>query len=218
MPWKTVLEPITSTPYYKTLMQKVNLEYQKYTVYPPKADLFKAFKITPFDALKVVILGQDPYHQPMQAMGLAFSVPKQSKIPPSLVNIYKELKNDLNMALPSHGDLTGWASQGVLLLNTVLTVRENQPTSHKAIGWERFTDDVIRALNDYPRPLVYLLWGNHARSKKRLINADKHCILEASHPSPLGAHVSFHGCRHFSTANAFLVKHGITPIDFSYLP
>ncbi len=218
MTWQTLLEPITRQAYYKELMNKVNHAYQTDTVYPPKIDLFHAFKITPFDQLRVVILGQDPYHQKNQAMGLSFSVPKHVKMPPSLVNIYKEITEDLNVSLPTHGDLTGWAQQGVLLLNTILTVVAHQPMSHKNMGWQQFTDDVIKALNTVDKPLVYMLWGNHARSKKHLIDASKHLVLEASHPSPLGAHVSFHGCRHFSKANTFLMSKGRRPIDFSFLP
>lgn len=218
MTWQTLLEPITRQAYYKELMSKVNHAYQTHTVYPPKIDLFHAFKITPFDQLRVVILGQDPYHQKNQAMGLSFSVPKHVKMPPSLVNIYKEITEDLNVSLPTHGDLTGWAQQGVLLLNTILTVVAHQPMSHKNMGWQQFTDDVIKALNTVDKPLVYMLWGNHARSKKHLIDASKHLVLEASHPSPLGAHVSFHGCRHFSKANTFLMSKGRRPIDFSFLP
>ncbi len=218
MSWKKLLEPITQQTYYKALIEKVNNAYQLKTVYPSKIDLFHAFKITPFDQLSIVVLGQDPYHQPNQAMGLAFSVPKHVKIPPSLANIYKEMTEDVQCSLPTHGDLTGWAQQGVLLLNTILTVIEHQPMSHKNIGWERFTDDVIKALNSYEKPLVYLLWGNHARSKKHLIDVSKHLVLEASHPSPLGAHVSFHGCRHFSKANTFLISKGRRPINFSLLP
>jgi len=214
MTWQAVLNPIMNKPHIKKLLNNVDYLYNQEIIYPSKNDLFKAFEITPYERLKIVILGQDPYHDKDQAMGLAFSVPKDVKIPPSLKNIYKELQDDLAIKTPNHGDLTSWAKEGVLLLNTTFTVQAHQPLSHKDLGWEDFTNDVIKSLNDYPEPLVFMLWGNHAKSKQSLIKNTKHLVLTASHPSPLGAYRSFFGCQHFSKANDYLVKHGRKPVDF----
>ncbi|MBR7076136.1 MAG: uracil-DNA glycosylase, partial [Lachnospiraceae bacterium] len=177
-------------------------------------DLFNAFHFTPLHEVKVVILGQDPYHNEGQAHGLCFSVQKGVEIPPSLLNIYKELQDDLNCTMPSSGYLKKWADQGVLLLNTVLTVRAHEANSHKGIGWEEFTDAAIRILNEQDRPIVFMLWGSNAREKKKMLNNPKHLILEAPHPSPLSAYRGFFGCRHFSKCNAFLIKNGLDPIDW----
>lgn len=187
--------------------------YQKNKkVYPPKELVYKAIELCPLDKTKVVILGQDPYHGPNQANGLAFSVNKESQLPPSLKNIYIELKNDLNISC-IHGDLSRWAKQGVLLLNSVLTVEEGKPGSHYGLGWENFTDDIIRALNEY-RNIIFVLWGKKAQLKKQLINSEKHYILEAAHPSPFSAHRGFFGCRHFSKINDILKSINKHPIDW----
>ena len=200
--------------YYKKLYQTVNEEYKTHVIYPPADDLFNAFHFTPLHEVKVVILGQDPYHNEGQAHGLCFSVQKGVEIPPSLLNIYKELQDDLNCTMPSSGYLKKWADQGVLLLNTVLTVRAHEANSHKGIGWEEFTDAAIRILNEQDRPIVFMLWGSNAREKKKMLNNPKHLILEAPHPSPLSAYRGFFGCRHFSKCNAFLIKNGLDPIDW----
>jgi len=214
MSWSSVLAPIQAKPYYKKLMQEVDNAYKQDTIYPKKEALFKAFELTAYEALKIIILGQDPYHNENKAMGLAFSVPKDRKIPPSLKNIYKELEADLQIHPPTHGDLTYWAKQGVLLLNTTLTVQAHKPLSHKHLNWEQFTDDVMTMLNSYTKPLVFMLWGSHAQSKEKLITNPNHLILKASHPSPLSARHSFLGSRHFSKANDYLIANGRKPIDF----
>lgn len=200
--------------YYKKLGKFVNWEYQNGTVYPPKEDIFAAFRLTPLSKVKVVILGQDPYHEPGQAHGLCFSVKPGTEIPPSLVNIYKELASDLGCEIPNNGYLVKWAEQGVLLLNTVLTVRAHQAFSHKNAGWETFTDAVIEAVNREDRPIVFLLWGAPAQRKAGMLNNPKHLILTAPHPSPLSAYRGFFGCRHFSKVNEFLKEHGEMPIDW----
>lgn len=200
--------------YYKQLGRFVKWEYQNGTVYPPKEDIFSAFRLTPLSRVKVVILGQDPYHEPGQAHGLCFSVKPGTDIPPSLVNIYKELQNDLGCTIPNNGYLVKWAEQGVLLLNTVLTVRAHQAFSHKNAGWETFTDAVIEAVNREDRPIVFLLWGSPAQKKASMLNNPKHLILKAPHPSPLSAYRGFFGCGHFSRANEFLRENGETPIDW----
>lgn len=212
--WLVPLQNEFKKPYYKQLYQKVIEEYNTTTVYPPADDIFNAFHFTPLSDVKVVILGQDPYHGTGQAHGLCFSVNKGVDIPPSLVNIYKELHEDLGCTIPKHGYLEKWAAQGVLLLNTVLTVRAHQAMSHRGIGWEEFTDAVIDILNQQDRPIVYLLWGKPAQTKKRKLNNPNHLILEAPHPSPLSAHRGFFGCRHFSRTNEFLKEHGQTAIDW----
>ena len=184
------------------------------TVFPPGPDIFNAFNLTPFDKVKVVILGQDPYHGPDQAHGLCFSVQRGVKTPPSLVNIYKEIHRDLGIEIPPHGNLTHWAEQGVLLLNAVLTVEAGQAASHQKKGWEQFTDQAIEHLNREREGLVFLLWGSHAQKKGKLIDRDKHCVLTAPHPSPLSAHRGFLGCGHFSRANQYLLQQGKTAIDW----
>lgn len=212
--WLEPLKEEFKKPYYRDLYQKVNEEYQTQTIYPSSDDLFNAFHFTPLSQVKVVILGQDPYHGEGQAHGLCFSVKKGVEIPPSLVNIYKELHDDLGCSIPEHGYLKKWADQGVLLLNTVLTVRAHQANSHRGIGWEEFTDAAIRILNEQDRPMVFMLWGSPARAKKAMLTNPKHLILEAPHPSPLSAYRGFFGCRHFSKCNAFLIKNGLDPIDW----
>ena len=202
-------------PYYAQLFQFVKKEYSTYVVYPPAEDIFNAFHFTPLSKVKVVILGQDPYHNVNQAHGLSFSVkPDQKEIPPSLVNIYQELHDDLGCYIPNNGYLKKWADQGVLMLNTVLTVRANQANSHQGRGWEQFTDAVIEAVNRQDRPVVYMLWGRPAQSKIPMLTNPKHLILKASHPSPLSAFRGFYGCRNFSQANDFLKSHGVEPIDW----
>ena len=212
--WLAVLQPEFSKPYYKGLYETVKKEYSEYRVYPDSGDLFKAFHLTPLHSVKVVIIGQDPYHNVGQAHGLCFSVKPGIETPPSLVNIYKELQSDMGCYIPDNGHLTKWAEQGVLLLNTVLTVRAHQANSHRGIGWETFTDAVISALNKEDRPIVFLLWGAPAQKKKQMLNNPKHFILEAPHPSPLSAYRGFFGCRHFSKTNAFLERNGLSPIDW----
>lgn len=202
-------------PYYRQLYSFIKEEYNSRVIYPPAEDIFNAFHFTPLHEVKVVILGQDPYHNEKQAHGLCFSVlPEQKEIPPSLVNIYQELQSDLGCYIPDNGYLEKWARQGVLLLNTVLTVRAHQANSHQGKGWERFTDAVIEAVNGQERPIVFLLWGRPAQSKIPMLTNPKHLILKAPHPSPLSAYRGFFGCRHFSQANAFLEQHGIEPIDW----
>ena len=201
-------------PYYAQLFQFVKKEYSTYVVYPPAEDIFNAFHFTPLSKVKVVILGQDPYHGDGQAHGLCFSVQPQVAIPPSLENIYKELQDDLGCYIPNNGYLKKWADQGVLLLNTVLTVRAHQANSHQGHGWEQFTDAVIQAVNAQDRPIVYMLWGAPARRKKAMLTNPKHLILEAPHPSPLSAYRGFFGCKHFSKANEFLKASGVEPIDW----
>ena len=212
--WLEPLKEEFKKPYYRDLYQKVNEEYQTQTIYPSSDDLFNAFHFTPLSQVKVAILGQDPYHGEGQAHGLCFSVKKGVEIPPSLVNIYKELHDDLGCSIPEHGYLKKWADQGVLLLNTVLTVRAHQANSHRGIGWEEFTDAAIKILNEQDRPMVFMLWGSPARAKKAMLTNPKHLILEAPHPSPLSAYRGFFGCRHFSKCNAFLIKNGLDPIDW----
>lgn len=201
-------------PYYVELYKFVKEEYSRNTIYPSADDIFNAFHFTPLSKVKVVIIGQDPYHNEGQAHGLCFSVKPEVEIPPSLVNIYQELHDDLGCYIPDNGYLEKWARQGVLLLNTVLTVRAHLANSHQGKGWERFTDAVIRAVNEQDRPVVFLLWGRPAQLKKVMLNNPKHLILEAPHPSPLSAYRGFFGCRHFSKSNEFLIKNGIEPIDW----
>ena len=202
-------------PYYKELYQFVKEEYHTHVIYPPADDIFNAFHLTPLSEVKVMILGQDPYHNAHQAHGLCFSVlPDQKEIPPSLQNIYKELHDDCGCYIPNNGYLEKWARQGVLMLNTVLTVRAHQANSHQGRGWEKFTDAIIEAVNAQDRPIVYLLWGSPAQRKIPMLTNPKHLILKAPHPSPLSAYRGFFGCRHFSQTNDFLVSHGLTPIDW----
>jgi uracil-DNA glycosylase len=199
------------------IMQQVDAECERGKVYPCEEDIFRALHLTSFEQVKIVILGQDPYHGPGQAHGLAFSVPAGVAFPPSLRNIFKELKRDLGIEAPLFGDLSGWARQGVLLLNTSLTVRAGEAGSHQGMGWERFTDAVVKTLDLERQGLVFLLWGNHAQAKADLIDPGRHSVLTAPHPSPLSAHRGFIGCGHFSKANELLVQHGKTPIDWGAL-
>ena len=212
--WSDTLEPIKQKPYFKNIMTHVDEARHHGLVFPPSHAVFNAFKQTPFESLKAVIIGQDPYHGPNQANGLCFSVNKGIKIPPSLRNIFKELHNDLNIPAPSHGDLTAWAQQGVLLLNSTLTVNQGEPQSHANFGWQPFTSDVIQSLNQHPSPLVFFLWGAYAQKKGADINCQQHCILTAPHPSPLSAHRGFLGCQHFSIANQWLEQKGVSPIKW----
>ena len=212
--WLVPLSPEFKKPYYANLYKKIREEYASTQIFPPSDEIFTAFELTPLAEVKVVIIGQDPYHGDGQAHGLCFSVKPDIETPPSLVNIYKELNSDLGCYIPNNGYLTKWAKQGVLMLNTVLTVRAHQANSHRGIGWEEFTDAAIRILNEQDRPIVYLLWGKPAQMKKSMLNNPKHLILEAPHPSPLSAYRGFFGCQHFSKTNAFLKENGLTPIDW----
>lgn len=214
--WLQVLRPQFEAPYFAQLKSFLVAERQQYECYPKGKDIFAAFDHTPFDKVKVVIIGQDPYHEPGQAHGLCFSVPQGVLVPPSLVNIIKEINSDLGTAIPTtSGNLVGWADQGVLLLNATLTVRAHQAGSHQRRGWETFTDAAIMALSQYRSGIVFLLWGSFAINKAQLIDRTKHLILTAPHPSPLSAYRGFFGCRHFSQANAFLLQQGIEPIDWT---
>lgn len=213
--WKNILKDEFEKTYFIDLMKKLNEEYKNFTVYPKEDFIFNALNLTPYSETKVVILGQDPYHNPNQAIGLSFSVQDGIKIPPSLVNIYKEIFDDLNITIPKTGDLTSWAKQGVLLLNTVLTVRENKPNSHKNIGWIEFTDSIIKKLNEHESPIVFILWGNNSLKKSSLITNSRHLILTAAHPSPLSAYKGFFKCKHFSKTNDFLLDNNLTAIDWS---
>ena len=215
--WDEILKEEFSSPSYLALREFLKTEYSTRTIYPPMYDIFNALKNVEIEGVKVVILGQDPYHEEGQARGLSFSVRKGTKKPPSLVNIYKEIENETGDKMPDHGDLTGWAKQGVVLLNAVLTVREHQANSHKDKGWEEFTDGVIKKISNLNNGVVFMLWGANARQKKQLIDANKHLILECAHPSPLSAYNGFFGCGHFIRANEYLIEKGKTPIDWSRL-
>lgn len=215
--WDELLGPEFEKPYYQKLRAFLKEEYAHYNIFPPMGKIFNALQSTPYDKVKAVILGQDPYHGAGQAHGLCFSVQKGVKPPPSLQNIFKELNSDIGMPLPPYGELTGWTKQGVLLLNTVLTVREGQANSHKGKGWEQFTDRVITLLNQRETPMVFLLWGSPARKKKELITNPIHLVLETVHPSPLSAYHGWFGCKHFSRCNEFLKEQGMAPIDWSAL-
>ncbi len=213
--WLPALQAEFHKPYYKELYTFVKQEYNTQVVYPPADEIFSAFHLTPLGEVKVLILGQDPYHNEHQAHGLCFSVlPDQPEIPPSLQNIYQELHTDLGCEIPNNGYLEKWAKQGVLMLNTVLTVRAHQAGSHQKRGWEQFTDAIIQAVNAQDRPIVYMLWGKPAQSKIPMLTNPKHLVLQAPHPSPLSAYRGFFGCKHFSQANDFLTKNGIKPIDW----
>lgn len=212
--WLAPLKPEFAKPYYRELYQRVMEEYRNYRIFPEAGDIFNAFELTPLSEVKVVILGQDPYHGEGQAHGLCFSVKPGVEIPPSLVNIYRELRDDCGCYIPNNGYLTKWASQGVLMLNTVLTVRAHRANSHRGIGWEAFTDAAIRVLNEQDRPVVFILWGRPAQMKRSMLNNPKHLILEAPHPSPLSASRGFFGSRPFSRANKFLMQHGVAPVDW----
>ena len=212
--WLEPLKGEFSKPYYRKLHEKVVEEYNSRKIFPAADDIFNAFHFTPLSKVKILLLGQDPYHNVNQAHGLSFSVSATQKIPPSLQNIYKELQDDLGCKIPNNGYLKKWADQGVLLLNTVLTVRAHQANSHQGKGWEQFTDAIIEAVNAQDRPIVYLLWGRPAQRKIPMLNNPKHLVLKAAHPSPLSAYNGFFGCRHFSQANAFLEEHGVEPVDW----
>ena len=212
--WLPALSPEFKKPYYRSLFQFVKTEYNTTVVFPPADDIFNAFHLTPLSQVKVVIIGQDPYHEPGQAHGLCFSVKPGVDIPPSLENIYKELQDDLGCYIPNNGYLVKWAEQGVLMLNTVLTVRAHRANSHQGHGWEQFTDAAIMALNEQNRPIVFILWGKPAQTKQAMLNNPNHLILKAPHPSPLSAYRGFFGSKPFSKTNAFLQAHGVEPIDW----
>lgn len=212
--WNDILSTEFSKSYYKELEKYVAMEYETNQVFPKKDDIFTALNLTPKSEVKVVILGQDPYHNEEQAHGLCFSVKPTVDIPPSLVNIYKELKEDVGCYIPDNGYLVKWAKQGVLMLNTVLTVRAHEANSHRNKGWETFTDNIIKEVNNLDRPLVFILWGKPASLKKKMLTNPKHLILEAPHPSPLSSYRGFFGSKPFSTTNNFLVENGLTPIDW----
>ena len=215
--WLEVLKDEFRQPYFIEIKKFLLEDKKKYRVFPPGQLIFNAFNLTPFDKVKIVIIGQDPYHGYGQAHGLCFSVPKGIAKPPSLQNIFKELKEDLNINPPDHGDLTGWARQGVFLLNAILTVRENTPESHRNIGWENFTNAAIKNLSDKKEHLVFMLWGAYAQEKEKLIENTKHLILKAAHPSPFSANRGFFGCHHFSKANQYLIANSIDPIKWEDL-
>lgn len=212
--WLEPLTPQFKEEYYKKLYQSVKKEYSTHQVFPPADEIFNAFSYTPLSKVKVVIIGQDPYHNDGQAHGLSFSVRPGVDIPPSLQNIYKELHDDLGLYIPNNGYLKKWADEGVLLLNSVLTVRAHQAASHQGMGWEQFTDAVISILNKQERPIVYMLWGKPAQNKVSKVDNPMHLLLKAPHPSPLSAYRGFFGCKHFSKCNKFLESHGIEPIDW----
>jgi len=212
--WQQIIDIEKAKDYFIDLDFFLKSERQNFNIFPKVKDVFKAFEFTPLDKLKVVLIGQDPYHKINQAHGLSFSVNSGIKTPPSLVNIYKELKTDLNIPIAEHGNLTHWAKQGVLLLNTTLTVREGQPGSHQKKGWEIFTNEIIKYISENTENTVFLLWGNFAKTKKEIINSSKHLVLEAAHPSPL-ARGAFFGSKHFSKSNEFLISKGKVPIDWS---
>lgn len=212
--WLPAIQDEFGKPYYKDLYRFVRDEYSSTTVYPPSEEIFNAFHLTPLSEVKVVILGQDPYHEVNQAHGLCFSVLPQNETPPSLQNIYKELRDDLGCRIPNNGYLEKWAKQGVLLLNTVLTVRAHLANSHQGRGWEKFTDAIIQTVNQQDRPIVYMLWGAPAQRKALMLDNPKHLVLKAPHPSPLSAYRGFFGCKHFSQCNDFLMKNNIKPIDW----
>lgn len=212
--WDTILREEFKKEYYLKLREFLKQEYGQGTVYPDPDNIFNALKLTSYDDAKAVIIGQDPYHEPGQAQGLSFSVPRGMKQPPSLVNIFKEMQADLGIRPPDHGCLEGWAREGVLLLNAVLTVREHQANSHRGKGWENFTDSIIEALNNRQKPLVFILWGNNAKAKAKLITSPRHHIITGAHPSPLSAHNGFWGGRYFSGTNDFLEEQGIEPINW----
>lgn len=212
--WKEVLQTEFDKPYFENLVGFVKQEYTSHTIFPPAGQIFNAFNTCPFNNVKVVILGQDPYHGPRQAHGLCFSVNDGIQFPPSLQNIFKEINSDLGIPMPKSGNLTRWAEQGVLLLNATLTVRASQAGSHQGRGWEEFTDAVIKIISEKSENVVFILWGSYAIKKKALIDASKHCILTAPHPSPLSSYRGFFGCKHFSQTNTYLTSKGKTPIEW----
>ncbi len=213
--WQDIIGDEFDKPYYQELRAFLKIEYGTQTIYPDKHDIFNAFRLTPYSEIKVVLIGQDPYHGPGQAHGLSFSVKPGIPAPPSLINIFKEMHDDLGIAIPNHGFLDSWAKQGVLLLNTVLTVRAGEAHSHRQKGWETFTDEVIRAINLKNEPVVFWLWGKPAQEKEKLITNPLHLILKAPHPSPLSVYRGFYGCKPFSKTNEFLIKIGKAPIDWT---
>ena len=215
--WDELLRDEFQKEYYQRLRRALIVEYRTRTIYPDMYDIFNALKATPYHACKVVLLGQDPYHGPGQAHGMCFSVRPGVPKPPSLQNIFRELQDDVGVPEPADGCLVGWAKQGVLLLNTVLTVRAGQANSHRGLGWEMLTDRIISLLGEREKPMVFLLWGANARGKKRLLQNPRHLVLDCAHPSPLSAHNGFFGCRHFSRTNEFLQRQGETPIDWGDL-
>lgn len=213
--WREKLYGELAQPYMKQLIKLLESKYEKETIYPARDSIFNSLRNTSYEDVKVVLLGQDPYHGAGQANGLSFSVQKGVKLPPSLRNIYQELVSDIGCNTPQHGSLEAWAGQGVLLLNTVLTVEAGKPGSHRGIGWEKFTDRIIRLLNDREKPIVFVLWGRHAQEKASYINGDKHCVITSPHPSPFAARKGFFGSRPFSKANAFLTANAISPVNWS---
>ncbi len=212
--WNKILQDEYAKEYFTSLEKFLDFEYNNHKIYPPKDDIFNALKYTDFNDVKAVIIGQDPYHGEGQAHGLSFSVREGVKLPPSLRNIFKELESELGISIPISGDLTRWATGGVLLLNSVLTVREGCPNSHKSRGWEQFTDSIIKKLNEREKPIAFILWGANARAKSCLITNPQHCIFESAHPSPLSAYHGFFGCGHFSKVNEFLLENNIDPINW----
>ena len=214
MNWQSIIKEESSKDYFKQISSFIQEDAKQHKIYPAHKDIFNAFKYCPFDKVKVVCLGQDPYHNPGEAHGLSFSVLPGIKLPPSLQNIFKELKSDLNINTPNHGCLTSWAEQGVLLLNSFLTVRQNQPGSHQNIGWHLFTDKIISILNNKDSPIIFVLWGNFAKKKKTLITNKRHYIIESAHPSPFSAYSGFFGSKPFSKINNFLIENNIEPINW----
>ena len=213
--WDEILKEEYQKEYFKKIVLYINAAYKERQIFPPKSHILRALSLTDYDDVKVVILGQDPYHGVGEANGLCFAVNDGIKLPPSLQNIYKELNNDLGLPIAKTGDLTSWAKEGVLLLNSVLTVEKDKPASHKNLGWEIFTDEIIKKVNEKESPVVFILWGNFAKSKKRLITNTKHLVIESSHPSPFSCHYGFFGSRPFSKTNEYLKKNNIKEIDFS---
>lgn len=214
MDWDNFNNKEKDQEYYRKLLSFIDLEYKNERCFPSRDNIFKAMELVPYNDVKVVILGQDPYHGEGQAMGLSFSVPDKVKIPPSLRNIFKELQNEFGYSIPDTGDLTPWAKQGVLLLNSVLTVRSHSPASHAGRGWEIYTDHILEELNKKEDPVVFILWGRYARGKKEIVTNTRHLVLEAAHPSPFSANSGFFGCGHFKKCNDFLEMHGISPVDW----
>ncbi|MGZ3808485.1 MAG: uracil-DNA glycosylase [Bacteriovorax sp.] len=213
--WKTLLKSEFESPYMQSLESKLKEDYEHKTIYPPPENIFSAFNLTPFENIKAVIIGQDPYHGPNQAHGLCFSVQPGIKIPPSLANIYKEIESDLGIKMPSHGYLKSWAENGVLLLNALLTVEAGKPMSHKNYGWDKFTDHVIDLINEKKENVVFMLWGSPAHAKAKKVDPNIHYILKSVHPSPLSSYRGYFGCKHFSQCNQFLISKNIQPIDWS---
>lgn len=213
--WKDLLDAEQAKPYFRSLTTTVEEEYKKHQCFPPFGKILDALMLTPLSDVKCVIVGQDPYHTPGQAMGLSFSTPKGNPVQPSLKNIYKEIHDELGVPIPAHGDLTEWAKQGVLLLNATLTVRAHSPASHQNIGWETFTDEVLKAVDAKPEPVVFMLWGRYARDKGRFLSGSDHLVLESPHPSPYSADKGFFGNGHFKKCNQFLAGKGVPPIDWN---